>query len=107
MTKAYRHGDIALVTVKTIPKEAKKTTSKTILKEGSSGNPHMIDRGTFYRLEKDFIIGYLEAKNTSLLHKEHGDTRQSKLKSAKIPDGFYRILKQVEHTHEGMRRVID
>jgi hypothetical protein len=107
MTKAYRHGDIALEVVSEIPKEAIKINTKVLLQSGSGGNPHSFDKGTFYKLEDGMTIGYLKAKGTSLLHKEHGEKQVGGLKSAKIPDGIYRIVKQVEHTHEGMRQVID
>ena len=101
--KVYRHGDICLIRAKSIPKEFVKSSSKTIVRGRSGGNSHDIDAGTLYFAEKadaeSFIIGYLKAQGTSLLHCEHG--------TAKIPDGNYEIRKQKEWFPDGFTPVID
>lgn len=99
----YRHGDLCLLGIKTLPKGLKASKSNILLAIGSGGNPHTFNTGVFYpSTEKhDFIIGYLKAKSTKLLHAEHSP------KGAKIVDGVYEVRRQVEHTHNGMRQVID
>ncbi len=104
-TKAYRHGDIAFVAIAEIPKDAKVKKTNVIIELGSGGNPHTFKGGKLYEGSGEFVIGYFEAKNTTLFHKEHGEGKG--LKEAKLPDGFYEIRKQVENTHAGMRPVID
>ncbi len=104
----YRHGDLALVAIKELPTGLKKSKTR-ILMNGSGGNNHSIDNGIVY-LKKidDFVFGYLEAKNTKLLHIEHGKKIKEKtLKEVKIEDGFYKLIRQQEQTHNGMRPVID
>lgn len=98
----YRHGDLALIQKKKKPTGLKKSETKTLLAVGSGGNPHTFDTGTFYPVTgDDFIIGYLQAKNTKLFHVEHSP------KGVEIEDGLYEVRRQVEYTHEGMKQVID
>lgn len=107
MKKAYRHGEIALVKIDKLPKGIEKSDSK-VLMSGSHGNSHTIDNGIFYpKTDDQYIFGYLEAKNTNLLHSEHGNSKKGLLKSAKIEDGFYELRKQHEHTPQGLSPVID
>src|SRR3990167_5484636 len=96
-----RHGDLGLFGITTPPKGIKKSSSKVLLQTGSGGNPHSIDKGTFYPKEDGQSIGYLVAKGTKLFHVEHSP------KGAKIPDGVYDVRRQREITHEGFREVID
>lgn len=103
-----RHGDLALIGIKELPKDLKPTKTK-ILMVGSGGNNHSIDNGTVYLKNVDeFVFGYLVAKNTKLLHIEHGKiVKGKKLKEVKIEDGVYQLRKQNEMTHQGMRQVVD
>lgn len=105
----YRHGDISLIQVESIPETAKRSESKIILQEGSGGHPHGVDQGEVYFVTgEENVIGYLKANGTKLLHPEHGETlRGDGNKEAFIDDGIYRIERQVEEGHEGMRQVID
>lgn len=106
--KNYRHGDMALIGIEKLPEGLKASKSK-VLMVGSGGNDHVITRGTFYPKQKnDFIVGYLRAKETELLHKDHGegDKKESVLR-AKINDGYYQVRKQQEDTHGGMKPVVD
>lgn len=70
---------------------------------GSHGNNHSIDNGVFYKKQEGITFGYLEAKNTSLLHPEHSP----KVGDAKIQDGYYQLIKQVEYTPDGLIPVVD
>ncbi len=105
--KNYRHGEILFLGVKEIPKEAKLKKTDTLL-VGSGQHPHTFNGGQFYELvEGDYVFGYFRAKNTRLFHPEHGDKKVGGLLEAKIDDGVYELRRQVEHTPDGLKQVID
>ena len=104
--KLYRHGEIGLEPVSKLPADLKKSDTK-ILMAGSHGNNHSINIGEIYLKQEDqFVFGYLVAKNTTLLHTEHG-TGNGTIKEAKIPDGVYRLRKQQEFINSELKPVID
>lgn len=103
MNKAYRHGETLLVKIDSLPEGLEPSNTKVFM-VGSHGNNHSIDNGIIYlKKEDDFTFGYLEAKETSLLHPEHSP----KIGDAKIEDGFYKLIKQQEYTPDGLVPVID
>ena len=107
--KNIRHGDLGLKQIEKLPDGMKETKTKVLIR-GSNNNPHSITQGTVYLLDKPngFIIGYLVAQNTTLLHCEHGcAVKSKKLREVKLADGVYELHCQKEFTHEGMRRVAD
>lgn len=105
--KLFRQGDLGYVEVDKIPTlEVKPLTSGTILSGGTGGHSHDFKGGKYYPKEDGNILGYLEAKNTTLFHPEHGEG-DTAIKSASLPDGTYKVLRQVEETHEGFKQVID
>lgn len=104
--KAYRHGEVLLLSVDKLPKglELAKTN---VFMVGSHGNNHSIDTGKLYftkPIEGDFTFGYLVAKSTSLFHPEHQDP---KTKNCPIKNGIYKLIKQQEFTPNGLVPVID
>lgn len=99
MNKCYRHGENLLLLIDNLPDNAEKINTN-IFATGSHGNNHSIDNGELY---KDEINFYLVASNTSLLHPEHSPN----IGDAKIEDGIYKIIIQVEFTPEGLKPVID
>lgn len=107
--KNYRHGDLALCQIKKLPEGLTNVSKKKVLHAGSHGNEHSFDNGTFYPQKSgDNILGYFVAKDTKLLHPEHGlIVKGKKLREAKISDGIYELRSQVEITHQGMREVVD
>ncbi len=102
MNKIYRHGEIGFLKVRSIPKLPESKTN-TIM-SGSHGHAHTFNGGKLFLTEsKDqYEVGYLEAENTTLLHPEHGKNGK-----AKLPDGKYKIIRQVEFTPQGLIPVID
>lgn len=108
MKKAYRHGDLALIEVESVPSDIKESTSK-ILMTGSGGHNHTFDHGAFYPSENGLAIGYLVANNrTRLYHPEHGKVVEGKnLREANIAAGIYELRRQQEDTHDGMKPVED
>jgi hypothetical protein len=88
--QAWRHGEIIGVLINKLPDGLELSKSKVIM-VGSHSNSHTIDKGELYfKKEGDYVFGYLVAKNTTLLHPEHGD----KNGRAKIADGIYKLIKQ-------------
>ena len=99
--KNYRHGDVALIGVKTMPR-VKASKTDIFMSKGSGGLNHTFTGGIFYpNVDGDNIVGYLKAKGTTLYHPEHSP------KGVNITDGIYEVRKQNEFTHEGLREVID
>jgi len=108
----YRHGEIALIGITKLPEALQKSDSD-ILVSGSHGNHHRIDNGTFYPHLKGFVIGYLVAQNTCLLHTEHGDPNNTVildrvvLRKVPIQNGIYEVRKQQEYINNDLKPVID
>ncbi len=103
--QAWRHGEIIGVKIDKFPKDLKKAETNIIM-VGSHGNNHSIDKGEIYLIkpeEGNQTFGYLIAKNTNLLHPEHSPN----IGDAKIEDGVYQLIKQVEVTPEGLIPVVD
>lgn len=100
--KAFRHGEILLLSIDKLPKGLKLSSSKTLMK-GSHGHDHTFNTGKFYPKQDGTTFGYLVAEGTSLLHEEHSP----KVGQAKIPDGVYQLVKQQEYTPDGLIPVID
>lgn len=102
----YRHGDLALIGIDTLPNNLKKSEND-IIYEGKT-SAHTFKNGYFYPQVKGIVIGYLEANKTILLHPEHGKVvKGSSLREAEIKDGFYEIRVQQEFTHDEMKQVVD
>jgi hypothetical protein len=105
--KAIRHGEICLVYIDELPQGLFKSESKVIT-QGSHNNSHSISEGELYFKNVDqYTFGYLVAKNTKLLHPEHGQQNKSKLRTAAIPDGVYELRKQQEWVNSELKPVID
>jgi len=100
MKQAYRHGEIALLKIDTLPKGLKQTKTN-ILMTGSHSNSHTFDKGKIYLKEDGQTFGYLVAEDTKLFHPEHSPN------GCKIKDGVYQLIKQREVTPDGFRPVID
>ena len=101
MNKVIRQGDVLYKQIDTLPKGLV-AGSNVILQTGSGGNPHTFTGGKFYpKVEGDFIIGYLKAKNTKIFHTEHNP------KGDAIEDGIYEVRRQVEVVNGQMAAVID
>jgi hypothetical protein len=104
--KCYRHGEICLLPIKKLPKGLKESKDKVLI-QGSHGNSHSVDNGKIYfSKESEFVFGYLVAKNTNLLHEEHGKGNGA-IKKAKLPDGIYQLIKQQEFTPSGLVPIVD
>lgn len=102
-----RHGDLALVEVKELPKGLEEADSKVIL-EGRS-NKHLFDNGKLYlKTVDEFVFGYFATgNNTHIFHPEHGKANGKGMRRVKVKKGIYELRAQHEDTHEGMKQVVD
>ncbi len=115
-----RHGGMALIEIAKLPEGLTKSESN-ILMTGSHGNNHTFVNGDFYSKQVDtFVFGYLVAgKDCELHHPKHGQRNPDgtfiiriidgeEVKATLIPEGrIFKLKKQQEQTHEGMKSVID
>lgn len=96
MDTYFRHGDVHIVAIDSIPKDAK-ATKETVLEYGElTGHAHRLDEGeaTIYmKAEKKYLR---VVQPTNLRHEEH----HTKV----IPPGDYEIRRTLETDH--MTRVI-
>jgi hypothetical protein len=102
-TKLYRHGEIVFKKISKLPTGLTETKTN-IFAKGSHGHDHSFKGGKIYLLPqmKDWTIGYFVAKDTALYHEEHSPKGE-----AKLPNGVYELLKQKEHTPQGLVPVVD
>ncbi len=104
--KLYRHGEISFCQINELPKGLTETKTDTIL-TGSNNNPHNFSGGKIYfKNVNNFIFGYFHAQNTILKHREHGEGK-GKIKTAKLPNGFYELRKANEVVNKELKVVID
>lgn len=103
-----RQGDVLLVRVKALPKDAvlqPQKGKKLILALGeATGHHHRFEfLNTDFSEVKMYHVGaarYLDvAKPADLLHEEHS--------TARVPAGLWLVPNQVEYTPAELRRVVD
>lgn len=100
--KAYRHGEIMLLKINKLPKGLKQTETN-IFMTGSHGNNHSFDNAKLYFVNEDNgVFGYINAKDTKLFHPEHGNKN-----GEPIENGYYKLIKQVEYTPDGLVPIVD
>lgn len=106
--KPIRHGDLALIPIKSLPKGLEEADTDIIM-TGSHGNDHKVINGKIFFKNVDiFAFGYLQAeKGCKLLHLDHGEKAKALLREAPLAEGIYELRKQQEETNEGMRPVQD
>tara|TARA_B100000315_G_C14458353_1_gene532525 strand:+ start:123 stop:437 length:315 start_codon:yes stop_codon:yes gene_type:complete len=95
----YRHGDILVIGVNRIPKEARPLNHLELAKGEATGHAHIVNgEATLY--ERNRIL-YLKVHNNDayLRHEEH--------KAINLPIGNYKIKKQREYKPERWIEVVD
>lgn len=103
--QCYRHGEILFVKINKLPKGLRETKTNIIVK-GSHEHNHEFTGGKIYLTKVDEnVFGYFVAKNTTLLHPDHGEGE--KIKEAKLPNGTYELRIQQEYTPAGLVPVRD
>jgi hypothetical protein len=101
---AYRHGDLMIIPVQSIPEGLPIKTNTELLEGESSGHVHRLSGGTVYAteptLDNNFLLGYFKIEEeTPLSHEEH--------ETITLPPGQYKFLQQREYDPQENRRVID
>ena len=97
----YRHGDVLIQNVRSIPDDAKKQRHVTLAEGEITGHSHRIkERGgaTLYRSQSSLFVS-VEAACATVVHEEHGPIE--------LPQGLYRVWRQREYTPERIVTVRD
>ena len=84
--KPLRHGDVDIIPISEIPKEAKVQKDNVVM-HGESGHEHKLHHGQILVHNN---VKYIKSENeqTYLIHEEH--------KKIPIPKGLYEIKQEVE-----------
>ena len=92
----YRHGDILLEQIKSMPKRSKVKKGNVII---SASHDHILEgEGKIYTSDDEMFIKVTGKSN--LNHEEHG--------IIDLPVGVYKVINQVEYDiYEGIRNVQD
>ena len=104
MTTFYRHGDLLITQVDSIPSGLPKKKDTVLLEGEASGHFHRLHGGLVLEekptQENNYLLGYFELeKDTELTHEEHG--------TITLTPGKYRFFGQREYDPVQEHRVID
>ena len=94
----YRHGDLLILEVGTIPRDAVSREGDILAEGEATGHAHRVDTGILYEKNGKIYLDVKEAK-ASLTHEEHG--------LIALPKGRYEVIRQREYQPEGIRNVVD
>lgn len=101
MGNQYRHGDVLIEAVNSIPK-AREKLPHTILAHGEvTGHCHRIkesDDADLYATSEGFYL-HVRTDSVSVVHEEH--------KTITLTQGFYRVWRQREYSPKEIRVVRD
>lgn len=98
--KCYRHGDVIIREVKSIPDKAEKRKGMTLAEGEVTGHSHQISKGVaamFDYNEKTYLK--VTSKIACLTHEEHHEI--------KLPKGDYEVIIQKDYTPKGWQKVVD
>ena len=97
----YRHGDVMIAAVKTVPADAVRRPSAVLARGEATGHSHRMAEGSEVDLFDHDGTGYLDVRGDSatLVHDEH--------KAITLPRGLYRFWIQREYSPKEIRRIID
>lgn len=97
----YRHGDVILQKVNSIPSDAMRRPSAVLARGEATGHSHRIADPSGVALYENDGMGYLEVLSDSalLIHDEH--------KPIELPHGTYRFWQQREYSPKEIRRIVD
>lgn len=97
----YRHGDVMIEKVSSLPKDAKKQQHVTLAEGELTGHSHRIEEKEAAVMYRDRNVLFLEvtANVASLVHEEHA--------TIELPKGIYRVWQQREYTPERIITVRD
>jgi len=94
-----RQGDLLIVKIAGIPKDAKRKESRVLAEGEATGHMHELNAGEAY--EKDGVLYFRVSgeRSSTLLHPEH--------KPITFEPGEYKVVRQREYEPRGWRRVRD
>ena len=97
----YRHGDVMLKRVDSIPQDAVRRPSAVLARGEATGHSHRMAEPSSVLLYEDSGVGYLEVLTDTarLVHDEHAPIE--------LPRGKYRFWQQREYTPAEIRRIVD
>jgi hypothetical protein len=97
----YRHGDVLIGRIATIPDRAQKRVGATLASGEVTGHSHRIQPSNAVQLWVHGSELFLEVKQTgaTLVHEEH--------QAIEIPQGLYRIWRQREYRPDAYVEVED
>ena len=90
----FRHGDVLIQKVASIPKEAKRLKHRTLAHGELTGHSHQIkerDAVALWQADRELFLE-VEARQATVVHQEHA--------AIEIPQGVYRVWRQREYTPE-------
>jgi hypothetical protein len=95
--KAYRQGDVSILAVNDVPKQARKVKGELVLARGEvTGHAHRIVEGQafLYRLATGILYLRVLSEVAKLYHEEHEDVI--------LPKGDYEVRRQREWDWAGL-----
>ena len=97
----FRHGDVLIQKVPTIPKDAKRLRHRTLAHGELTGHSHEIREKSAAVLWEsgENLFLEVEAKLATVVHQEHAPIE--------LPKGYYRVWRQREYTPERIMVVRD
>ncbi len=97
----YRHGDVLLRRIATLPINAEKRAGVTLADGELTGHSHRIQQSQAVQLWANGSELFLEVKESTatLVHEEH--------RAIELPQGLYRVWRQREYRPEAYVEVID
>lgn len=97
----YRHGDVLVESVNTVPDEARRLHHLVLAEGELTGHSHRIaerDAAVLFELGSNLFLRVI-GETATLVHQEHGPISR--------PTGTYRVWKQREYSPREIRYVRD
>lgn len=97
----YRHGDVLLRRINTLPANAQKLVGATLAHGELTGHSHRIQQSHAVQLWVNGSELFLEVKEptATLVHEEH--------RAIELPQGLYRVWRQREYRPDAYVEVAD
>lgn len=94
----FRHGDVQIIKVDSIPKNAKRLNRKELAYGEVTGHAHRVDVGELFETKNGELFLRVE-KLTKVSHEEH--------KTITLKPGCYRVGVKRQYTPDGWENVRD
>lgn len=96
----YRHGDVLLRQIVSLPKDAQRRVGTTLAQGEVTGHSHRLKEAHAVQLWVQGSDLFLEVKEpATLVHEEH--------QAIELPSGFYRVWRQREYRPDAYVQVMD